>query len=58
MPEREKEEAVKEFYRRRDERRREEFGSSEDVWRIRDVAVKKAFWKDPYADDEEEAVKQ
>lgn len=47
LPEREKEEAVKEFYRSRDERRREEFGSSEDVWRIREVAVKKAFWRDP-----------
>lgn len=50
LPEREKEEAIKEFYRSRDERRREELGSSEDVWPIRRVAVKRAFWKDPDED--------
>ncbi|EME47411.1 hypothetical protein DOTSEDRAFT_85904 [Dothistroma septosporum NZE10] len=58
LPEREKEEAVKEFYRNRDEKRRDDFGSSEDVWRIREIAVKKAFWRDPHADDEGEVVKE
>lgn len=52
FPEKQKAEAIKNFYKDRDEKRKEEFGNSEDVWEIRKVAVPRAFWKDPDADDE------
>ncbi|KXS96215.1 hypothetical protein AC578_9640 [Pseudocercospora eumusae] len=53
LPDHEKEEKIKEFYRVRDERRKAEHGSSEDVWHVRTRAVERAFWKDPDDDDDE-----
>ncbi|EME85635.1 uncharacterized protein MYCFIDRAFT_88491 [Pseudocercospora fijiensis CIRAD86] len=50
LPDHEREEEIKNFYQKRDERRKAEHGSSEDIWEIRTRAVEKAFWKDP--DDE------
>lgn len=47
LSEKAKEEEVREFYRERDERRKKEWGSSEDIWEIRTRAVDRAFWKDP-----------
>ncbi|KAK4580284.1 hypothetical protein LTR86_000487 [Recurvomyces mirabilis] len=53
----EKERAVREYYRLRDEKRKGEGrGSSEDVWEIRTEAVKRAFWKDPDAEEEGEGM--
>jgi len=43
----EKERAISEYYREREERKKKEKGSSEDVWEIRMQPVKKAFWRDP-----------
>lgn len=57
LPDKEKTEAIKNFYKDRDERRKEERGSSEDVWEIRKVAVPRAFWKDPDADDDDGGVR-
>ncbi|KAK4504753.1 hypothetical protein PRZ48_002715 [Zasmidium cellare] len=54
LPEEQKAKAIKEFYRERDERRKRERGSSEDVWEIRKVAVERAFGEDP---DKDEGVK-
>ncbi|KXT12613.1 hypothetical protein AC579_383 [Pseudocercospora musae] len=51
LPDHEKEDKIKNFYKERDEKRKAEHGSSEDVWQIRTRAVERAFWKDP--DDEE-----
>lgn len=45
--EKDKGERIKEFYKERHEKQKEEKGSSEDVWELRTVAVEKAFWKDP-----------
>lgn len=56
LPERQKAEAIKSFYKDRDEKRKKEWGSSEDVWEIRKVAVDKAFWRDPDKDDDERGV--
>lgn len=50
-PEREKQ--IRDHYAGKDQRKRKEFGSSEDVWEIREKPVLKAFWKDPDADTEE-----
>ncbi|KAK5172511.1 uncharacterized protein LTR77_002631 [Saxophila tyrrhenica] len=47
----EKEMQIREHYKQRDERKRGEFGSSEDVWEIREKPVLKAFWRDPDAED-------
>lgn len=54
LPAREKEELIMEFYRKRDEKRREEGGSSEDVWECRTRAVERAFWKDPDFEGDDE----
>lgn len=51
LPDHEKEEQIRDFYAKRDERRRKEFGSSEDVWEIRRTAVTSAFGKDPYKEE-------
>ena len=53
LPDHEKEVEVARFYRERDEKRKAERGSSEDVWEIRTRAVERAFWRDP---DEDEGV--
>ncbi|KAK4893213.1 hypothetical protein LTR27_008334 [Elasticomyces elasticus] len=48
LPERDKEGMIREFYRARDERRKEvNGGDSEDVWELRTVAVGRAFGRDP-----------
>lgn len=47
----ERERQVVDFYRERDQRRREEWGSSEDVWGLRERRVGKAFWRDPDAEE-------
>ena len=44
-PERERQ--IRDYYAGRDERKRKEFGSSENVWQIRDKPVLKAFDQDP-----------
>lgn len=43
----EKQRAIAEYYRAREEKKKKEKGSSEDVWEIRMTPVKKAFWRDP-----------
>ena len=56
-----KQEVIKEFYKERDEKRKQTFGNSEDVWEIRTKGVERAFWKDPNADaggDGDVAVKE
>lgn len=53
-----KQEVIKEFYKDRDAKRQQEFGSSEDVWEIRTKGVERAFWKDPKAEDGDMAVKE
>jgi len=53
-----KQEVVKEFYRERDEKRKQQFGNSEDVWEIRTKGVERAFWKDPDAEGGDVAVKE
>lgn len=57
LPEEQKAKEIKQFYKERDERRKKEWGSSEDVWEVRKVAVDRAFWKDPDRDDDEGGVK-
>ena len=52
LPKDEKERQIREHYATREERKRKEFGSSENVWEIRDKPVMKAFWKDPDVDDD------
>ncbi|CAK3977675.1 Hypothetical predicted protein [Lecanosticta acicola] len=56
LPEKEKEEQIRDYYKARDERRKKEGGSSEDIWELRKTAVPRAFWKDPNADADESAV--
>lgn len=58
LPSAEKEGQVREYYKKRDERRRERFGSSEDVWQVRTKSVERAFWKDPDEAEEESRVKE
>jgi hypothetical protein len=53
-----KQEVIKEFYKERDEKRKQTFGNSEDVWEIRTRGVERAFWKDPNADAGDVAVKE
>lgn len=48
-----KEKVVSEYYKDREERRKKEYGSSEDVWEIRTRGVERAFWKDPRGGGEE-----
>ncbi|KAH0363642.1 hypothetical protein KCU65_g7230, partial [Aureobasidium melanogenum] len=47
LPDREREERIKEFYKARDEQNKAERGSSEKIWDLRTEPVKKAFWRDP-----------
>jgi hypothetical protein len=47
----EKERQIVEHYRERDERKRKQFGSSEDVWEVRTKAVERAFQRDPDEED-------
>ncbi|KAG9667539.1 hypothetical protein KCU99_g8882, partial [Aureobasidium melanogenum] len=47
LPDREREERIKEFYKARDEQNKAEKGSSEKIWDLRTEPVKKAFWRDP-----------
>ena len=49
----EKERQISEHYKDRDERKRKEFGSSEDVWEVRTKAVERAFQRDPDEDGED-----
>lgn len=53
-----KQEVIKEFYKDRDAKRKQEFGNSEDVWDIRTKGVERAFWKDPNAEGKDVAVKE
>lgn len=53
-----KQKVIKEFYRDRDEKRKRELGSSEDVWEIRTKGVERAFWKDPDADGGDISVRE
>lgn len=52
LSEKERGRQIADYYAAREERKRKEFGSSEDVWEIRTRAVEKAFGKDPDAEDE------
>ncbi|KAI5274396.1 hypothetical protein E4T47_02636 [Aureobasidium subglaciale] len=47
LPDKEKEERIKEFYQAKDEQNKAEKGSSEKIWNLRTEPVKKAFWRDP-----------
>ena len=47
----EKERQIREHYAEREERKRKEFGSSEDVWEMRTKAVERAFQRDPDAEE-------
>ena len=58
LPENEKEERIMEFYKAREEKRKAEHGSSEDVWEIRTRAVERAFWRDPDDEEGERRVKE
>lgn len=48
----EKERQILEHHQGRDERKRKELGSSEDVWELRTKAVERAFQRDPDEDEE------
>ncbi|KAI7191185.1 hypothetical protein KC363_g4000 [Hortaea werneckii] len=50
LPAKDTEEMIAQFYIDRDERRKKERGSSEDVWEIRTKGVERAFHKDPDAE--------
>lgn len=52
LPAKDKEGQIREYYKARDERRKREFGSSEDIWKIREKAVTSAFGKDPDAEQD------
>ncbi|KAK5676807.1 hypothetical protein LTS10_010571 [Elasticomyces elasticus] len=53
LPERDKEPQIREFYRLRDEKRKEvNGGDSEDVWELRTKAVERAFGRDPDVEEE------
>ena len=53
-----KQEVIKEFYKDRDAKRQQQFGSSEDIWEIRTKGLEKAFWKNADAEDGDVAVKE
>ena len=53
-----KQEVIKEFYKDRDAKRQQQFGSSEDIWEIRTKGVEKAFWKNVDAEDGDVSVKE
>ena len=40
---------IRDFWAARDEERKKKYGSSEDIWEVRETAVKKAFWR-PHPD--------
>lgn len=50
-PDHEKEPKIAEYYAAREGRKKGAFGSSEDVWALREKPVLKAFWRDPDAVD-------
>ncbi|KAK3629301.1 hypothetical protein LTR56_008785 [Elasticomyces elasticus] len=53
LPERGKEPQIREFYRLRDEKRKEvNGGDSENVWELRTKAVERAFGRDPDAEED------
>lgn len=52
FPGKEKEEQIAEYYRDREERWKKQWGSSEDVWEIREKGVERAFWRDPDGEGE------
>ncbi|KAK4550847.1 hypothetical protein LTR36_000427 [Oleoguttula mirabilis] len=52
LPDKDKEPMISDYYAERDERRRKEFGNSENIWELREKAVERAFWRDPDADEE------
>jgi hypothetical protein len=47
----ERERQIRDHYAGREERRKKEFGSSEDVWEMRTKAVERAFQRDPDAEE-------
>lgn len=51
LPAKDTEEMIAQYYLDRDERRKKERGSSEDVWEIRTKGVERAFHKDPDAEE-------
>lgn len=53
-----KQEVIAEYYKDRDARRQQQFGSSEDIWEIRTKGLEKAFWKNADAEDGDVAVKE
>lgn len=53
-----KQEVIKEFYKDRDAKRQQQFGSSEDIWEIRTKGVEKAFHKNIDVEDGDVAVKE
>lgn len=56
--EEDKQKVIVDYYRDREERKKKEFGSSEDVWELRTRGVERAFWKDPDGDEGDVAVKE
>lgn len=52
LPMANKEEVIAKHYEEREQRRARLFGSSEDVWDLRDKAVMRAFWRDPMAEED------
>ena len=52
LPMKNKEDVVASWYEERERRRKRDFGSSEDVWELRETAVERAFWKDPEREEE------
>lgn len=53
----ERERQITEYYREREERRRKEWGSSESVWEVRTEPVRRAFWRDPDAEEEQDRLR-
>ncbi|KAI7338818.1 hypothetical protein KC315_g1579 [Hortaea werneckii] len=51
LPAKDTEEMIAQYYLDRDERRKKERGSSEDVWEIRTKGVERAFQRDPDAEE-------
>lgn len=56
LPQKDKERQIRDYYAEREERKRKQFGSSEDVWDIREKAVERAFGKDPDAEEDSAGV--
>lgn len=53
LPKAEKEAQIADYYAKREERRKREFGSSEAIWDVREKPIVRAFGRDPDALDEE-----